>query len=183
MAVLTLIIVTDKTFLSLWAFALIFAHEAGHIISAKILNVPINEINFGAASIDIPKSPVYYRKSFVGKMIIILSGFIFNLLIFIILSGIYIITENKFVILIALQSLVIGVINILPIESLDGGEAVNLVLRRFLSYENSKIISGILSIVFLMMIAFLGIFLMIKSSHSISIVFLAIYLIAEKYFM
>ncbi len=183
MAVFALIIIADKTFLSLWAFALMFAHEAGHIVSAKIFKVPINEVNLGAVSIDIPKSPIYYRKSFVEKMIIILSGSIFNLLIFIVLLGIYMITENKFVILIALQSLIIGAISILPIESLDGGEAINLVLRRFLSYENSKRISNILSVIFLMIIAFLGILLMIKSRYNISVVLLAVYLVAEKYFM
>lgn len=155
----------------------------GHIISAKILNVPVNEISFGAMSIDIPKSSIYYQKNFKQKMIIILSGFAFNLLIFVILLGVYVITKNKFIILIALQSFVIGATNILPIESLDGGEAVNLVLQRFLSYEKSKKISDMLSWIFLTFIIFLGIFLVMKSWYNVSVILLALYLIFEKYFV
>lgn len=181
-AVLTFITVTDKTFLSLCAVALIFAHEMGHIISAKILKTPIYEINFGPVNVDILKPQAYYSKSFFQKMIIILSGFISNLIIFIILSGIYIITKNKFLMLVALQSFIIGMINILPIESLDGGEAVGLILHKFFSYENAKKISNVLSLVFLVPATFFGIFLGIKSRHNISVIMLALYLIFEKYF-
>lgn len=183
MAIITFIIVTDKTFLSLCAVALVFAHEMGHVVAAKILKTPIHEINFCAMSIDIQKPPNYYQKSFIQKMAIILSGCIFNLFIFIILSGIYMISENKFIILAALQSLAIGAVNILPIESLDGGEAVNLILGRHLNYERAQRISSILSLIFLMCLAFLGIFLIIKSGRNVSVVLLALYLIFQKYFI
>ncbi len=182
-AVLTFIIVTDKTLLSLCAVSLIFAHEFGHILSAKILKMPINEINFGAMSIDIAKPKIYYQKSFAQKMIIILSGFIFNLFIFIILSWVYVITKSEIIILVAFQSLVIGAINILPIESLDGGEAVNLILSRFFGYEKAKKISGVLSIIFLVPIIVFGIFLIAKSWRNMSVGMLALYLIFEKYFI
>lgn len=181
-AVLTFIVVTDKTFLSLCAVALIFAHEMGHIISAKILKVPINEINFGLVSIDIRKPLHYYQKSFAQKMIIILGGFICNLFIFITLSGIYIFTENKLIILMAIQSLVIGIVNILPIESLDGGEAVSLVLQKFLSHEKANKIKNILSLIFLLPISLFGIYLIIYW-HNISIIFFVLYLIFERYFI
>ncbi|MDO4199768.1 MAG: site-2 protease family protein [Clostridia bacterium] len=104
------------------------------------------------------------------------------MIIFIILSGIYIITKNKFLMLVALQSFIIGMINILPIESLDGGEAVGLILHKFFSYENAKKISNVLSLVFLVPATFFGIFLGIKSRHNISVIMLALYLIFEKYF-
>ena len=161
---------------------LILAHELGHIISVKILRVPIYEINFGAMSIDIPKPPLYHRKSFNHKMVIILSGSGLNFLIFMFFAGIYIITGKEFMALIAFQSLVIGVINILPIESLDGGEALNLVLHRYFSRESSKKISNILSLIFLVAVSFLGVFLVIKARHNISIIMFVIYLIFEKYF-
>lgn len=180
---LTFIIITDKTYLSLCAVALILAHELGHIISAKILKIPIRKINFGAMSIDIEKPLVYYKKSFTQKMIIILSGFIFNLFLFIILSGIYIITKNEFIILVAAQSLVIGLVNLLPIESLDGGEAANLILSRFFSYEKSKKISTMLSLIFLVPAVVFGIFLIAKSWQNASLVMLVLYLIFEKYFV
>lgn len=182
-AVLTFITITDKTLLSLCAVCLIFAHEIGHIVSARILKVPVSEINFGAMSIDIEKPQIYCQKSFDQKIIITLSGFIFNLFIFIILSWVYIITKSEIIILIAFQSLIIGTINILPIESLDGGEAVNLILSRFFSYEKAKKISSVLSIVFLVPVIVLGFFLIAKSWRNMSVVMLAVYLIFEKYFV
>ena len=180
---LTFIIITDKTYLSLCAVVLIFAHELGHILSARILKVPIREINFGAMSIDIPKPLVYYKKSFAQKMIIILSGFIFNLFIFIILLWIYVITKKEFIILLAVQSFAIGLVNLLPIESLDGGEAANLILSRFFSYEKSKKISNMLSLIFLVPAVVFGIFLIAKSWRNVSLVMLVLYLIFEKYFV
>lgn len=182
-AVLTFIIITDRAYLSLCAVALILAHELGHIISARILKIPICEINFGAMSIDIEKPLVYHKKSFMQKMIIILSGFIFNLFLFIILSGIYIITKNEFIISVAVQSLVIGLVNLLPIESLDGGEAVDLLLGELVGYEKSKKISRMLSQVFLVSASVFGIFSVISSWQNVSFVMLVLYLIFENYFM
>lgn len=169
--------------MSLCGVALVLAHEFGHIISAKVLKIPIYEINFGGMSIDILKSPTYYQKSFYQKIILILSGTFLNFFIFMVLLGIYLITRNKFVIMVALQSFTIGVINILPIESLDGGEALKLVLQRYVNCKKVKKISDALSLAFLIPVAFLGIFLIIKTGRNISIILLFIYLIFEKYFI
>lgn len=179
---LTFIIITDKTFLSICAVGLIFAHELGHIILARILNVPIREINFGAMSIDICKSQIYYEKSFLKKIFLVLGGCIFNFCIYLVLYMIYLATRKIIFMYISVQSLCIGIINILPIESLDGGEVVNLILHRFFGYESAKRISNVISIIFLVPIIFLGIFLVIKSWHNMSVIMLAIYLIFEKYF-
>ena len=116
-------------------------------------------------------------------MIVTLSGSVLNFLMFTILILIYLITKNKFLILLAIQSFAIGTINILPIESLDGGEALKLILSRFLSYDEGKKIIDVISLIFLVSVAFIGVFLVIKSGRNISIILLVLYLIFEKYFI
>lgn len=182
MAVVTLAVVADKTGYAVWGILLIAAHEIGHLAAGILMNYEFKEINFGLASIDICEASEYRPKSYVSEILIVVSGCAVNFVISLILWIMYILTRNTRCIYIALQSLAIGMINIMPVHSLDGGKLAVLISHRYLDYKIAAKVCNILSLIFLIPLIFLGIILLAKSRYNFSVILLVIYLVFEKYF-
>ena len=103
LAVVTLAVVADKTGYAVWGILLIVAHEIGHLTAGVLMNCEFKEINFGLASIDICEMNEYKPKSYVGEILIAVSGCAVNFVISLILWLIYIPTRDIRFIYIALQ--------------------------------------------------------------------------------
>lgn len=179
---LTFIAVTDNTLFTVYGLLLVIAHEFGHILASVILNMRISEINFGVANIDICKPKEYHIGKRWKKTILILGGCIVNTVIFLILWLLFLWTKNLMFLYISIQSIGIAVLNMLPIESLDGGELLNLIFERFFeNTEFSKRICNFMSWLFLMVLLSTGIFTVIKFKCGFSVIILIFYLIYQKY--
>ena len=182
MALLTLVAITDKTFFAVYGFALIMIHELGHILASIILKMRIREINFGIANIDISKPQDYDTRKFSEKVILILGGPIFNFLVFMIFLVMYLRTKNLNYLYIALQSVGIAVLNMLPIESLDGGELLALFIEKHSRYFGScEKIFNLVSWICLFLLAIFWFFIIIKFRYGFSVILLILYLIYQKY--
>ena len=154
-------------------------HEFGHLIAFWLIKLEIKEINFGFASVDICKAR---GMSFCGlkkELIVTLSGSAMNFLAFLIFWILYYSTQERKCLYFAVQSFAIGAVNFLPIDSLDGGIALNLILEKKFGFEKSQKISKIVSWMFLLPIIIFGVYILLRSKYNFSVLILALYLVFE----
>lgn len=157
-------------------------HELGHILASVILKMRICEINFGIANIDICKPKDYYVRKFSEKAILILSGCILNFVIFFVFWALYLWTKKLDFLYVAEQSMGIAMLNMFPIESLDGGELLGLFIEKFAkNFERAKKIYNFISWLFLFVLAILGVFVIIRCKYGFPVVLLIMYLVYQKY--
>ena len=69
--------------------------------------------------------------------------------------------------------------NALPIGSLDGGQALSLILCRYLSIEKALLAADIISVLTLIPLTAFGFLVLMKTGYNFSVLLAAIYLAAQ----
>ncbi len=64
----------------------------------------------------------------------------------------------------------------MPVSTLDGGQAINIILNKFISEEKSVIILNILTVIFAIPIFTLGIIVLFNTGYNFSFLLLGVYL-------
>ncbi len=151
---------SQYTFISLIAAAI---HELGHICAAKILKITLTEFDFGLLGARLKISGGFY--SYKQEMALAFGGPLFNFLsAALLLSLKAMLSISHFALeTFILSSLALGILNLLPIHTFDGGRIFESALLNFLPPSAVKFIMDILS------------FLSVFSLWSISVYFLLIY--------
>ncbi len=165
-AILAFILILDKSGGIFCCFLASFFHETGHLIALFFLKQRVEEVKFSVFDIQIKSS---HYLDFKRELIIVLSGVLLNFLLFIFFY--------RIIPLFALANLFIGIFNILPVSTLDGGQAINLVLTRFFSKEKSAIIINILTVIVSIPIFTIGIIILLNTKYNFSFLALGLYLI------
>jgi len=97
----------------------------------------------------------------------------FLLFVFVLLYAFY--SKDIFLKMAAIN-LIIGLFNIMPVFSLDGGRALeSLLLERLPSDKSEKIITAV-SVIFLVPMTFFGFYILIKSGYNFTFLAISIYL-------
>lgn len=170
---ITLIIVTDRQNVAIFAVLSSVLHEFGHIFAMKLLDYKLKRIKIGFVNSDIILS--VHKNSDMIK--ILLSGSFVNFCIALISKLLFFNTQRGLFEIIFLQNFFIGMLNLLPIEMLDGGIILSLILNdKIGNFEKSKKISDIISVVFLVPISIVGFLVLISSKYNFSLVLLSCYL-------
>lgn len=165
-AVLTFVLIMDKSGGIFCCFLSSLLHEIGHLIPLVLFHQKIDKIEFSVFDVKIKSQ---YRLSFSKELTIVLSGVGFNFLLF----GVFI----KIIPIFAYTNLFIGLFNILPVSTLDGGQALKIILNKFFTQHITEIVINILTVIFAMPIFTLGIIVLINTGYNFSFLFLGIYLI------
>lgn len=152
-------------------------HESGHIFAIINSGKEISKIKVNAFSIDIEQN---YSCNISEKkeLFILLCGPFVNLLFFIIFSVLYKTLNFDIFKIFSIQNLIIGILNLMPIYSLDGGQILLIFLKRRFNINAADKILFIISIIFILPITTLGFFLIIKSNFNFSLLILTFYLIS-----
>ena len=125
---------------------IIFIHESGHAIFAKIINFKFDEIiiyPFGGITIYNEDLNISSNK----ELFVLIGGISFQILFYLLIYYLYIngyVTEHVFLIIKRINYLLIS-FNFLPILPLDGGKLMNILFDKIFSYKLSNIISIIIS--------------------------------------
>lgn len=121
---------------------------------------------------DISKS----RRSITAEITIILSGIFVNLVLSLLSYMLY--NESRFYIFryFALANLTLGLFNALPVETLDGGEALSLILRRYFSEKAVYIITLVLSLAVIVPLGYLSVKALLNSVYNFTLLFAVLYL-------
>ncbi|MCH5303679.1 MAG: site-2 protease family protein [Ruminococcus sp.] len=145
----------------------IVIHETGHLSAMMFLGLNPKGIEIKAFDIKIIENS-RYNTSFSKDILITLSGPLFNIFAFLA----FISFSKDF----AYINLFIGIFNLLPATSLDGGQIVYLVLSKHLSTDKSAKITDIITIITALPLFFFGLLILLNSKYNFSMLFLGIYL-------
>ena len=164
-ALLTVVLIIDKTGGIFCCFLASFFHEIGHLIAIILLKQKVNRVEFSLFDVKICSS---YNVSLSKELIIVLSGITFNLILFIFFY--------RIIPMFALANLFIGLFNALPVSTLDGGQAINILLSRYFSQRVTEIVINIITISFSIPIFTMGIIILFNTGYNFSFLLLGVYL-------
>ena len=166
-----LLIVLDRSFLSLLALSAALIHELGHLTVMLLLGVKVSEVEITFFGAEIrTKKPTY---SVLGNIAIFGAGAAANILSAVI---IYSLPSPPFkAVFFAGASLSLAVINLLPIRTLDGGCIIEAIILSVLP-QYAPIILDIISSLTLGLLWLTAIYLLLINSGNLSLMLFCMYL-------
>ncbi len=174
MAVITLLLFTDKTGLCLPALIACGSHEAGHLLAMTITKKEVKSISLIPGNVNITKKFCAQKK---GDTFVLLAGSGTNFIIFVALLINYYFEENIFILNCALINLMLGVFNLLPVKGLDGGDLVFAAISRKSDLQKAEKVLRITSVLSLLIILFFGILSANEYGFNVTVIIVAIYII------
>jgi stage IV sporulation protein FB len=150
-------------------------HEAAHLFCLISYDAPPTEIIIGAAGFRMTKSSklLSYRQEIVTS----LAGVVVNFGIAALMFLLYIYTgRDERLLMPVYANLGLGIINILPIEPLDGGKALYFYLCHRTTEAAARRITERISLAFIIPLFFASFFILIKSGYNLTLICVTIYL-------
>ena len=152
----------------LLCFISVIIHELGHLATMRAFGLCIEGISVSAFDIRI-----IGRRSLVpvvADVVISLSGPVTNLLVF----GIFLFINPDF----AYINLFIGLFNILPASSLDGGQALYLILLSLTDANRASVVIDVITVIISVPLFAAGIYVLLQTRYNFSLLFIGLYLFA-----
>lgn len=171
-ALLVVLFTLDRSDFPVWCVAASLMHETGHLVAMVALGSRPAQITvgiFGVCVVQKPDSPL----SPMGNIGVALAGPAVNLFSFFVLfaaSGFRVWSVP------VLVHLVLGLFNLLPIEPLDGGQALFYALSMKMEEKYAERVVLAVSAGVLVPLATGGFFLMLRSGYNITLLAVSIYL-------
>lgn len=155
-------------------FAVII-HEIGHLIPINIFGEMPDKIKILLFEIYISDS-YRMKRSRKQNLIIIFFGPFVNFICFILFFLLYLFCNDSFLSL-AVANLSVGLFNILPVISFDGGQLLYLILTKYFSDKSAERIVNIVTFIFIFPLLLLGFLLLFYSKYNFSLLLVCVYLI------
>lgn len=172
-AIITLVLLTDKSGFALPAIFAVFVHECGHLTAMHAVGDSPRQICLIPASVKIVRS---FKKSGYD-MFIAISGPLANLLIFTVLLINYKAFGNEKSLEYAVLNLVTAIFNLIPVKGLDGGIILYCALNKYYDEDVCEKTVKIFTLSFAVIFLALGTFAALQNEPNISIFIIAAYLI------
>jgi stage IV sporulation protein FB len=170
-AMLAVLLLEDKSGTALVGILAAALHETGHLVTMNAFGVKPSQIRFTPFGIDMIKSGCADH-SYQRDALISLIGPCVNLTVALLLHTLQIPGCNRFV----LANLVIAIFNLLPIEPLDGGQALySLLCIRFSADQSAKAVS-VVSFLVVTPLALAGFLILFHSPGNYSLFLVCVYL-------
>lgn len=149
-------------------------HEIGHLVvilkyGCEGVEVKINLFNISIS--DKLRGVRPYKQD----IAVICAGPIVNFIMFVIFGLINLFFRCGFFYNISAISGVLCVFNLLPIESTDGGQLLEIALSRILSPRTIRIVMTVLSVIFIIPLACLGFYVLLQSRYNYTLLLAVIY--------
>ncbi len=132
-ATVSLLMVLKNSEYTRYAFYACLLHELGHILAMLFFSEKISRIMFCGIGIKIVQLKNEIFVKFGNQLVILLAGCLMNFTIF----ALSLVFKNAEFALFGAINLSIGIFNLLPISSLDGGKILNVIWFKFLSYDKA----------------------------------------------
>lgn len=155
-------------------FAVII-HETGHIVPMYRFSSLPQKVEISLFEISIT-GKLRHQSSFKQNVIIIFCGPLANFVCFILFYLLYLFYGSLFEAL-AYANLSIGLFNLLPVMSLDGGQLIYLLLRCRFSDGISEKCVNIITFIILFPLAALGFLILFNSKYNFSLLLVCLYII------
>lgn len=174
-AVLSFMLVTDRSGLALPTLFAVFIHESGHLLAMWAAGCQPKAIRLIPASVQIIREiPLIKTKQSVA---ISLCGPAANIIVFLSLFANFYLFKSESSLRFAILNLILAVFNLLPVYGLDGGDLLCLILTKendiYKAHQTVKIITAVFAL-----LAFLAfIWLLFGGNLNLSVLIIAIYLV------
>lgn len=168
-AVLVILLTFDKTGIPAWCIAASAMHEAGHFFAMFAFGSRPSCVSVGIFGVSVRHNPGTAINN-MESMLIALAGPMVNLISFAVLFSVSGWTTPSLV------HLVLAAFNLLPVEALDGGQALYFALAGFMDEERADRIVFYVSVATLVPLAITGFFLLMKSGYNYTLIAVCIYL-------
>lgn len=164
-AIMILALFLTHSYVSIAALLAAALHELGHIIAAKLCNIPLGELKLGifGAALTSKVMLCSYKK----EILLCLAGPLINILLSLILMPLN--NTNEFITFFINTSLFLGILNLLPIYEFDGGRILFCILSYKLTPQGSTTILRVISFILIFALWSLSIYLMLRLSSSVSL--------------
>ncbi len=172
LTVIAMLVVSDRSNISLYFFLSIIIHELGHLLIIWCNQVKISKICFEIYGINIKIDNINHHTTHVD-IVVLLGGSLAN---FIFAFVLYLTNQNMILMVV---NIMIGIFNLLPVESLDGGKILNIVLFSFLPMKTAYNISMIISLIFISIFSTINFLFIIHGSFNLSLTILCVILILK----
>ena len=177
LTIITLLLLIDTDGTIIFGILAALIHELGHISAMLVKKCRPQKISFSAFDISIvDKTRV--KRSYNDDLFILIAGPLSNIIFCAILFCIYKFCGCEWLIKPIYENIFIAFFNILPIESLDGGQIFFNLLCRKLTAKTATNFTILISFMVLMPIAVLGFYILIVSKYNFSLLLLSCYLMA-----
>ncbi len=173
-AVIALMLATDKTGLALPTLFAVGMHEIGHLFAMWLTETPPKSIRLIPASVQITRS---ISDRYKNDIIVALIGPAVNLVLFLTLYINYIAFKNEAVLYYSLINLIVGLFNLLPVTGLDGGTALFSLIAKKNDVNKALLTLRIITSVLGAAALFFAVTLTIRGQLNISVYIVAIYLL------
>lgn len=175
--IMSAVLIFDRSMTALICFLCALMHEAGHIIAMRIFGSAPQRIKLTLFDIAITDRKKAMRKRS-HDLIITLSGIAVNFVFAASGCILYMMTDLPFFISFTAAHLTLGLFNSLPVDTLDGGQALLLILNARLTPTVSERILTISSVIILLPLACLGFLTLLETRYNFTLLLASLYLIA-----
>ena len=160
-------------------FLAVFIHESGHLLGARLCNIPIKELKLGIFGAGLcPKdSLISYKKEIILCALGPLANFLSVFIARVIFPTPFL--ESEFCGNFLASSFALGFLNLLPIESFDGGRIFSALLSLRLTPKTSGAIMSVVSFIIIFILWSLSVYLLLRLSFSLSLFVFSSYLFAK----
>ena len=157
----------DKSGLAAMSLLAAALHEIGHLVAARAMHIPIGAMRFDllGARIDVKGRILSYGEEWLLCASGPLSSLVFSLV------GSFFWSHSKLAIAFSCASLLLGLLNLLPIQTFDGGRMLECALLSFTSPKRTSDVLRGCTFFFLWLLWAFSAYLMIKIADGISLFF------------
>lgn len=170
-----MLLICDSRTVLISLFSSLF-HECGHLVSMLLFHQKIDRVLFSASGMRIDRRECS-RLTLKAETVTALSGVFVNFCLAFVSYMIFLAAKSEFFLSVTAVNLVIGVFNLLPVESLDGGNVLRCILISRIPVEKAESTLTDVSItVVIMLIIFFAVTVFTKTVNP-SLTVVLIYLV------
>ena len=173
---MTAAVLLDTTQSVILCFTAALMHELGHLAALRYYGSVPTEIRLTLFDVAITDTDKHIRST-KAQLIIVLAGVTVNFVSAAVCLLLYRLTDQELLWLFFTAHLTLGLFNSLPIESLDGGEALMLLLEHRFSPRTAQCLLTVLSLLLLLPLACAGFWLLLLCPCNFSLLLSSLYLL------
>lgn len=155
----------SHSFEALALFIAAVLHELGHVLAAYLCDIPLDELRLGAFGASI--TPKYGLSSYKKEIFLALGGPLSNVVCAVLILPFA--KSGGFSELIFAASLFLSLVNLLPIDDLDGGRVLKCALLQKLSPSSVDRACSIISFFLVLTVWLISVYLLLRRSLSLSL--------------
>lgn len=168
-------IFADKSGIAAMSLLAAALHEVGHLVAAYSMHIPIKaaRLDLLGARIDVNGRILSYGEEWLLCMAGPLASLVFSIV------GSFFWSCGKLPIAFSCASLLLGLLNLLPIQTFDGGHMLECTLLSFTTPQKAEQVVRVCTFLFLWLLWAFSAYLMIKIGDGVSLFFFTMSLLSR----